>query len=214
MKHLFVAMLFLASPHVAAAGELTDLIMAPGLFAQAEGQGEILRYAHSRQLPEAAEGAELPGADKGIALPRPIAEGQVVLSRVDDDRLTLSLADQETPDHVVADFPASGPNPILLMFLEDVVRTMTAQTGGSPYYIRNRIRDSLVGSGQGEAQGELMVTRLQPFLDDPNRQRMGDFADLALTIAYDPSQPARLVELVAMTGTGQGGYTERMILEE
>ena len=43
-------------------------------------------------------------------------------------------------------------HPILLFFLENVVRSMATQTGGSPYYIRNRIRDSLVALPAGTAR--------------------------------------------------------------
>lgn len=215
MKTLLVAtLLSLGLPHLATGGELSDLIMAPGLFVDAgapDKQGEILRYAHSRHLP----GGEPAGADTGIALPEPVTDGRAVLSRnPQEEKLALSLSADGTPLHVVAEFPVDGPNPILLMFLENAVRNMTVQTGGSPHYIRNRIRESLAASGQGAAVEGLAVAELHPFRDDPNRSRMGDFGELKLTITYDPDEPARLVELMADTGTGQGGYTESMSLIE
>ena len=44
--------------------------------------------------------------------------------------------------------PASA-NPLLLYFLETTVRAMAEATGGSPYYIRNRIREALVAADLG-----------------------------------------------------------------
>mgnify|MGYP007104197997 CR=1 FL=1 len=61
----------------------------------------------------------------GILPTRPVERGQAVLSLSQDDSLlALSLSDDKTPAHVVAEFPRSGPNPILLFFLENVVRSM------------------------------------------------------------------------------------------
>ena len=55
------------------------------------------------------------------------------------------------------DFPAGGANPVLLYFLETTVRDLRRATGGSPYYIRNRMREALVaadlGAGRRSAGG-------------------------------------------------------------
>ena len=111
----------------------------------------------------------------------------------------------------IAAFPASGPNPVLLYFLETTARGMAAATGGSPFYIRNRIREALAAAplGPADAPGEVV---LRPFAADPNRARMGAFADLALRLRFDPDRPDRILELSADTPDAAGGYHQRLTL--
>ncbi len=211
MKALVIAFLLLAGP--VQAGGLSDLIMAPGVLASAP-EGEVLRYGHERKLPARAEGEELPGAGRDFALPKPVAGGEAVLTSVahaDGPWLVLTLR-EAGKSHEVARFPASGPNPILLFFLENVVRNAAVQTGGSPYYIRNRIREALMAAGPGAGPDGRSTVTLHPFAGDRNRARMGVFADLALTIGFDPDDPGRLLSLMADTGAGSGGYSESLTL--
>ena len=95
----------------------------------------------------------------------------------------------------VADFPASGPNPVLLYFLESTARGMAQATGGSPFYIRNRIREAVAAAGRGD--GSPLEVAIVPFAADPNRGRMGGFADLTLRLRYDEGRPDQLLELSA-----------------
>lgn len=196
-----------------AAGPLSDLIMAPGLLADAP-EGVVLRYAHNRRLPGQVAGADPAGAGRGLALPRAVKDGEVILSAApgaDGPHLVLTLGEAGA-QHEVAQFPAGGSNPMLLFFLENVVRIMVGQTGGSPYYIRNRIRDAVLASDTGDARDGLSVVILHPFEADPNRARMGDFAALTLTLGYDPARPGHLIELKADTGTGADRYSETLML--
>lgn len=199
MKTLILALAVAAGP--AAAGELTDLIMAPGVIAGG------LEYDHTRHL--AASKSEVP---QGVIPPREIDAGQVRLDRVQAEggpKLALMRV-EDGRDMPAAEFSALGPNPVLLMFLENIVRNVAVTTGGSPYYIRNRIRDALAAAPvQG---GDRQVILLHPFRDDPNAARLGDFATLAIAITLDPAQPGRLIELKADTGAGAAGYTETLKL--
>lgn len=209
--HVLGLLLALTPPLPALAGELTDLLMAPGLLADAPAgaDGAILRYAHERRLPAPPAGGPEQAAG-GILPTRPVDHGRVALMRGGDDtRLALSLSDDTRAGHVVAEFPRSGPNPVLLFFLENVVRSMATQTGGSPYYIRNRIRDSLVASGAGTPRDGMAEVVLQPFRQDANAARMGEFANLRLAIRYDLARPGQLVALDADTG-GAAGYHETL----
>lgn len=195
------------------AGTVSDLIMANGLLAESP-VGEVLRYSHDRQIPK-AEG-ELPGEGKGLAMPQAVAGGEVVLNAVEAEggrQLVLTLTEGEK-SREVASFPAKGANPMLLFFLENVVRNMAIQTGGSPYYIRNRIRDSLVAAELGDpAEGRAVITVL-PFEKDPNLNQLGDFGALSLTVTLDPKEPGRLISLKADTAKGAAGYSETMTLIE
>lgn len=201
MKSLILALMLAAGPlH---AGELTDLIMAPGVLSDLD---RTLRYDHDRTL---AGGAEPPG---GTIAPRALSGGAVSLSRVEaPDGPKLALARVEDGKAMpTAEFSADGPNPLLLMFLENIVRNIATETGGSPYYIRNRIREALAAAPLTADGPQTLV--LHPFSDDPNLSRLGDFATLAIAIGVDPARPGRLVELKADTGAGAAGYTETLTL--
>lgn len=209
---LIAPLLLGLSTQVVSAGELTDAIMAPNLFADAT-EGEVLRYDHSRLLPGLPAGQELPGVAKGLPIPKAVVDGHVALARK-GGKLALMLSDAGHAPQPAAEFPMAAPNPILLFFLENVVRNMAAQTGGSPFYIRNRIRDALAGAAPeaaGAAPGLAHVT-LQPFAADPNRAAMGRFAALEIMLDYDPARPGQLVELKADTGAGADGYSESLKL--
>lgn len=121
LKPLLLALL-LGPPaaSLAAAGSLSDLILAPGLFRTAP-DGALLAYDHVREAPPV-----LPRAD--------LAEGRLVLTAGDGPRgRALALArEEEGQVRPVAEFPASGPNPVLLYFLETTARNMADATGAAP----------------------------------------------------------------------------------
>lgn len=213
MKAFFIA-LFASLPLLAGtaqAGAFSDLVLAPGVWAEA-AEGPLAAYGFRRDLPAPAEGAAAP-APEGNALPAAVGDGrldllaapakdgmQLVLKRIEDGKTLPDLS-----------FSPAGPNPVLLVFLEDVVRVMAAQTGGSPFYIRNRIREALGAADLAAGQGPHSLT-LTPFAQDANRARMGGFADLAITITYDAATPGRVLELKADTPAGAQGYSEHLQL--
>lgn len=94
-------------------------------------------------------------------------------------------------------FPASVGNPIIMYFVETVARDMAETAGGSPFYIRNRIKDSLVSPAEhaahdvtvdGKAVAGEAVT-LRPFKDDPNAEKMKGFDRLALEVTMSEDVP-------------------------
>ena len=86
----------------------------------------------------------------------------------------MRLVRQEGGEAVpLGTFPSGAANPLLLYFLETTVRVMAEATGGSPYYIRNRIREALVASDLGSVQGEAREAVLAPFTHDANRDADG-----------------------------------------
>lgn len=107
-------------------------------------------------------------------------------------------------------FPASVGNPMIMYFYESVVRDMAESTGGSPFYIRNRVKDALVAPSQiesGEALwgGKTITTqtiRMTPFEGDPNAERMQGFGDLELRVTMSDDVPGWYMSLVA---AAQGG---------
>jgi len=205
MRAVVLAVLLAAGPGFA--GPLSDLIFAPGA---AVGTAPELSYAHARTVP-----ADLP---EDAALPKAVV----------DEVLTLAQSSGEAPRRVltrqgpgegaspVSEFPLSGPDPVLLYFLESTARNMAALTGGSPFYIRNRIREAL---GQADLGTEVTVGDtparqivLRPFQADPNRASMGAFAELALTLVVETEGAPRFLSLSADTAVAEGGYHETLTL--
>jgi len=197
-----VALLALLAPLPAGAGALSDLLMAPGLFADAPA-GRSVAYAEDLTVPD---GGTL----------RDVTGGVVRLEAVEDagEPALRLVRESDGKPHPVGTFPAGVANPLLLYFLETTVRATAEATGGSPYYIRNRVREAFaaadLGPG-GDPEGSHAVT-LSPFARDPNRAKLGLFADLVLRLRFDPAQPERILELSADTAPGEDGYHEKMVL--
>jgi hypothetical protein len=189
-------LLFLLAPLPAPAGALSDLLMAPGLF-EAVPAGSAVAYDETRSVPD-AEATTVEEVDDGRLRLEVVQAGEMRLVREEDG--------EAVP---LGTFPDGVANPLLLYFLETTVRVMAETTGGSPYYIRNRIREALVASDLGTARGEAREVTLSPFTDDPNRPRMGAFADLVIRLRFDPEAPSRILELSADTPAGDH---ERMVL--
>lgn len=173
------------------AGPLSDVILAPGAF-QAPAPGEKTHY-------------DMTGGTNLVV--QPVDQGAV---------LSLALERTEGARHI-AMFPATGANPVLLYFLETLTQSISRATGGSPHYIRNRLREALGSAGLGSAtdmQAGLAVTQteLRPFAEDPNRDRMGVFADLTLRFGIAADGSGRLVSLSADTAAGGGTFAQTFTL--
>lgn len=108
-------------------------------------------------------------------------------------------------------FPASVGNPMIMYFYETVVRDMAEAAGGSPYYIRNRVKEALVApsdieTGEAVVDGETVETRtirMYPFAGDPNVERMQGFGDLELRVTMSEAVPGWYMSLVAEASDGE-----------
>ncbi|MDH2328899.1 hypothetical protein QCN27_18790 [Cereibacter sp. SYSU M97828] len=165
----FLLALLIATP--LSAGELSDVILAPGTLSGLDGP-----LTYDRNL----------GGESATLTLRP------------GPRLTLMLDGRP-----VGEFAAESAHPAVMFFLESTVRHMAEATGGSPFYIRNRIRDAL-------AKAPLNAP-VMPFAEDPNRAQMGQFAGLTLTFR---TEGAEVLQLSADTAAGTGGYHESLTLVE
>ncbi|WP_187429494.1 hypothetical protein ROLI_042020 [Roseobacter fucihabitans] len=137
--------------------------------------------------------------------------GDIALSFKEGDApLALLEFRQDGKHRSLGQFPASVGNPMIMFFYESVVRDMAAAAGGSPYYIRNRVKESLVQSsdmqmGEAEVAGKTVTTQtivMTPFLDDPNQARMQGFGDLELRVTMSEQVPGWYVKLVAEASGG------------
>jgi hypothetical protein len=98
-------------------------------------------------------------------------------------------------------------NPIIMMFLEYDVMGLSQQTGGSSLYFRNRIRDAFGDRATTEATTvdfggkQVPATRitLQPFLQDPLRQRFEKFAEKSYEFLLASEVPGGVYSLRVLT---------------
>ncbi len=199
-------------------GEAQDRIFRTGLLA-GMAEGQALVYARER-------GGDLAGG--GAA---PIVDGTVTITVEPPDaasgakgraaRVELRAGDDLIGRSVLS---ADGGQPMLLVFLESTARAVAELTGGSPFYIKNRMREALtaeipLAAGDVEAGGGAVpaaTVTVRPFAGDPNRDRMGALADLALTLAMSEATPGGFARLEAEAGpdaTGAPAYFDRVVFE-
>ena len=117
----------------------------------------------------------------------------------------------------VSIWPASSGNPILPIFLESALRAMSRTTGGSSFYIRNRIKEALGAGGQmntvtldvagKQVTGTEIVFPL--FENDKNRDRMGAFKDMSLTFVVSDQTPGDISRFTAQTPEDANGIAYR-----
>jgi hypothetical protein len=184
-------------------GTGSEGVFAAGAFADA-ALGQRVVFRHERRT--TADDPRLPAFADGTA--------EVAMARTEAGgrELRVSLVTDGRP-RSVPPFPADSGHPLLLVFLETCVRTMAEMTGGSPFYIRNRMREAL---WEGEATEPVEITvdgvavpgerlTIRPFADDPNRDAMGPFAGLELRFVLTDAVPGRLAILEAATGPDADG---------
>ncbi|WJS83293.1 hypothetical protein [Paracoccus sp. TOH] len=149
----------------------------------------------------------------------PLGKGTITLRAAkdpSDGKPVLELAEETARiKRRIGPFPVSGGDPVLTFFLETTARDMAALTGGSPFYIRNRLKDALFRGGELRHEGDVTIASFAPFRDDKNRERMAGFDTLELRFTLgDPKQPIR--SMVARTGSLAGGrpaYDSEMVLK-
>lgn len=175
-------------------------VMAPGPLAEL-APGTRLVYTHSRQLPEAAPEAPSPAGGYRRLAAQP-------LHKVTVESLGSGLVALQQDGRTLAEFPSTAPHPVLLMFLENVMRSVSQETGGSPHYIRNRMRQTL---GAAEVQDGSL--RLAPFANDAEKTRLGAFAGLEIEVRWQERTPAFLTSLSARLPAMPERYSETFTLD-
>ncbi len=141
-----------------------------------------------------------------------------------DDRVTMTLY-QGTRSRGLGEYPASVGNPVIMYFLESVLADIAAQSGGSPFYMRNRIKEALLKDAQlvpvkRQYRNRDVAARevtIRPFLKDKARERMGRFSELALTVTVSEEIPGWYYSLVATVpaaaGASEIGYSHAITLK-
>ncbi len=98
-----------------------------------------------------------------------------------------------------------------MYFLERFIADMASDTGGSPFYIRNRIKDALASEKaelqdcQGkDAQGQCL--EIAPFAEDEARAKMQNFADVQITFHIDEDNPLWILGIDAVNPQSPESY--------
>lgn len=178
----------IGAPLGLAAGEAGDLIFAE--------RGPWALGDRTVIWTETQEGPVLPSF-------RQIRGGRLVLSEVMDarDGQPVLQLEQTVDDRSrkIGPFPVSAGDPVVVFFLENTARDMATLTGGSPYYIRNRIKDAVFRGGSVQREGGVTTVVTRPFEGDPNAAHMGGFAGLELRFVMDEDARQPIREMVAET---------------
>lgn len=202
-RSLLLALLAFAGP--IAAGEAQDRLFALGAL-DAVATGDRLLFDHVRS-----------GAAVRPPALAPVEEGIVEVALRPSERgegreAVVSLHDGAAA-RTLDPIDAAAGHPLMMVFMETSVRSMAAATGGSPFYIRNRMRDALRSQDQGapveiEVGGQAVAgTRYDffPFAGDPNAARMGAFSGLRIAFVVSKEIPGGLARLETLAGPEDGG---------
>jgi hypothetical protein len=100
---------------------------------------------------------------------------------------------------------------------------MSQVSGGNPYYIRNRIKEALLAEAaiepvtfrvDGQDIAAQRVT-IQPFAKDAARDRMGPFADMALSVTVAEAIPGWYGRIEARTPADvPGAFSNELTLSQ
>lgn len=137
--------------------------------------------------------------------------GPISLQLTSDDMAEIHFGAQGDRRRVGA-FPASVGNPLIMYFLETVVRDLSGLAGGSPYYMRNRIKAELLKEHPvqevtvkwGDRRVEAQSVVLYPFRNDPASDRMRGIETLALSVTVSAEIPGWYYALKAETSEERG----------
>ncbi len=176
--------------------ETYDLLFRNGTLDRI-AQDESLVYHRSVINQLKPEAAERDSGDIALSI-RPNEPSDLV-------KLELRQGDRHRG---LGQFPASVGNPVIMFFYETTIRDMAEAAGGSPFYIRNRVKQALVEpsdvtAGFDEYDGKMIETQtisLYPFANDPNRARMQGFGDLKLQVIMAEEVPGWYLALTADAG--------------
>ena len=197
LLRLFILATLLSGPVLADTTETTktetyDLLFRDGTLDDVSRDKSLVydRHVSNRLLPDTATRDT----------------GRIVLEFGGADAAQANLEFQQDGKYRnLGSFPASVGNPIIMYFVETVVRDMAESAGGSPFYIRNRVKESLIRPAERHDEGDSVDVILRPFDGDPNAARMNGFGDLALTVTMSDEVPGWYRSLSASVPAPDGG---------
>jgi hypothetical protein len=213
---LLIALFLLGQGHgPAAAAETYELLFhsaaLKGLAAAKDGSGD----EQSSLLYDKV----VSGADAGQRA------GSFTIGLKVGDNVAMTLH-QGSQSRGLGNYPASVGNPLIMYFLESVLSDLAAQSGGSPFYMRNRIKEALLRDAQIEPislryhDREIAAREvtIRPFEHDKARAQMGRISQLSLAVTVSEEIPGWYYALVATVpsaaGGAEAGYSHAITLKE
>lgn len=188
LRTLACALLLAAAPLTAGANEAGALVFANR--APWDLGGKSLEWQLIRK------GPDLPGFAKAD-------DGRVTMTEMTDPvdgKPALQVVQKtDAGERRMGPLPVAAGDPVLVLFLENTARDMATMTGGSPDYIRNRIKDAVFRGGTVTRKDGSIIAEMKPFENDPNKDRMGGFSTLTLRFVMDDDATQPIRELVAET---------------
>ncbi len=207
---LLTALLAVGTAQARSDGTQTyDLIFKTGTLSDLETRDQ-LEYSRELTVPADTSYAE-------------VNSGSVNLVMEPENVARLEFEHDGKPQNI-GNFPADVGNPVIMYFIETVLRDMALQSGGSPFYIRNRIKESLVEEAPieqvsvdyNDAKVAARDITLRPFIDDKNRDRMRGFQNIELSFTVSDDIPGWYHSLVATVANPAGGdpiYSNTLMLQ-
>ena len=108
-------------------------------------------------------------------------------------------------------FPTMNGNPVSLVLLERDVKEMAQLSKGSPFYIRNRVRDT-IANGTVEAATfdyagkpvEGWKLTMVPFANDPNKDKLQELAGRRYEFLFSDAVPGGIYAIRVVTPKADG----------
>ena len=108
-------------------------------------------------------------------------------------------------------FPTLNGNPISLVLLERDVKEMAQLSKGSPFYLRNRVRDHLADGTVEPArfsydgrEVEGWKLTMKPFATDPNKDKLQELAGRTYEFLFSDAVPGGLYAIRVVTPAKDG----------
>ncbi len=152
----------------------------------------------------------------------PLADRVIQVAVTEDSavgrQLSVSLTEDGRSRNLDA-FSGDSGNPVLMIFLESVTKSVAKASGGSPFYIKNRITDAFRRGTElakteieiGDKTIEATRSSYSPFALEQNKARLGDFANFEISFVTSKDVPGRIVEMVALSDPEhKEGYREKI----
>lgn len=155
-----------------------------------------------------------------------VKDGSITIKRTESESGTdgtVVTINQNGGRRELDRLPADRGNPIFVVFLESSVGSISFATKGSPFYIRNRIKDAFasggeISEGSMEIDGaETAVTHIDyhPFKGDRNAAKMGvAFENLSMRFTLSDEVPGHYVALTTQAKVEDTVYFIEEVLFE
>ncbi|QIB35346.1 hypothetical protein [Ancylobacter pratisalsi] len=195
-----LALALAAMPAVAAPSAKALFFDAPYLSSVAPGT--TLNYTYKHMASEERLGQSF---DETMAMDVEAAPEDAA-GRVVDVAITRGTQESEA-----GPFPTMNGNPIALVLLEREVREMAQLTKGSPFYLRNRLREHLASGKVEPASFEYDGKKVEgwrmtmvPFADDPNKDKLAELAGRHYEFLFSDAVPGGLYSINVVTPKADG----------